>query len=353
MKIIFNSYFLSGEKAGIGHYSLNILNALKQVDDNLRIDEISNKYGLNKLIFEQIYLPIYLLLKRPDIYFSPSIVLPFISLSPSVVVVYDLVFKIFPKYYRGLINIFYLKMFFKRSLINAKKIIAISESTKRELVNIYNIPEEKIKVIHLAAAKEYRLYEDKDQLAKIREKYKLPKKYLLYVGTIEARKNVKGIIRAYFALPDKIRFSTKLVLCGKKGWGVGDLEKRLADHQEKDSVIFLDYVDGTDLPLIYNLASLFVYPSFYEGFGLPILEAMACGVPVITSNCSSMPEVSGDAALLVDPNNISEISDKMKDVLEHSELAMELRSKGMERAKMFSWERAGKETFELLEKVKK
>ncbi|MBI5698835.1 glycosyltransferase family 4 protein [Candidatus Saganbacteria bacterium] len=304
--------------------------------------------NLNKFVFEQIYLPIKLLFDRPQLYFSPSIILPYFIYTPSVIVVYDLIFDLFPQFYRGRINSFYLKLFFPRSLRRARAIIAISESTKHDLMRLYNIPEKKITVIHLAAAKEYRIIYDQDALVRVKRKYSLPENYILFVGTVEPRKNVRGLLRAYLSLPGRIREKHSLVICGQKGWGYDSLQRWLVDQPTRNGIIFLDYVEEADLPAVYNMAALFVYPSYYEGFGLPILEAMACGVPTITSSVSSIPEVAGEAAILIDPNNIGVLSDKIKSVLENEQVAGNLKDKGLAQAKKYSWGKTVQQTLELI-----
>jgi len=351
MKIAFNAYFLSGKKAGIGHYSQNILDALKQLSDGVKYNEVSNRFDLNKFIFEQIYLPGQLLLRRPKLFFSPSMILPFFNPVPSVMVVYDLVFKLFPEYYRGRLNLFYLNLFFGRSVTKAKKIIAISENTKNDLVRLYDVEASKVVVTPLAASVKFCVIDDKKRLSGVRTRYDLPDKFILFVGTIEPRKNVKRLIQAYLTLSNELRAEYKLVLCGQMGWGSKELVDWYTTQKEQGSVIFLNYISGDDLLLLYNLASLFVYPSFYEGFGLPVLEAMACGVPTITSNTSSMPEAAGDAAILIDPNNTIELSKSMRQVLQDKQLADKMRLQGLEQAKKFSWDKTAEATLEVFQGV--
>jgi len=353
MKIGFNAYFLKGLRAGIGRYSWNVLEGLRKIALNDRFSICDNPLGLNKFLFEQVYLPFKLWQDRPAVFFSPSMILPFWGKTPSVMVVYDLVFDLFPQYYRGLINQLYLKLFFAPSLLRAKKIIAISESTKMDLVNIYQVPPEKVRVIHLAAAEEYKIITDQARLSAIKRKYSLPDNYLLFVGTVEPRKNVRGLLQAYFSLPLSIRERHRLVICGQKGWGYKVLQAWLQDQPARDEVVFLNYVDEADLPAIYNQAALFVYPSFYEGFGLPVLEAMACGVPTITSKTSSIPEVAGDAAILIDPNDPAQLAEKISQVLADNALAEELRANGLKQASKFSWQKTAQETMKLIKELEK
>lgn len=345
MKIAANAYFLAGKRAGIGNYSWQVIKGLSKLYKEDQFLKIDNRYHLNKMLFEQVYLPALLFWRRPALFYSPSMVLPLLNMIPSIMVVYDLVFKIHPEYYRGHLNLWYLKVFFERSLFQSKKIIAISESTKKDLVSLYGVPEEKISVIHLAAGPNFCIIDKQDKLDAIRRRYQLPDEYILFVGTIEPRKNVQGLIAAYRQLSSELRNKYHLVLCGQQGWG------RDWQNEGDGAVRFLDYVRGDDLPAIYNLASLFVYPSFYEGFGLPVLEAMACGVPTITSNVSSLPEVAGDAAMLVDPHNVAEMSKTISLVLTDSQLCAGMKEKGISRAKQFSWDHTVMETREVIEAI--
>ena len=280
-----------------------------------------------------------------ELYFSTSIVLPYFIPCRSVVVVYDLVFKLFPEYYRGWINLAYLGVFFPPSLKRARQIIAISQCTKNDLVRLYGVSPDKIEVIYPAVGDQYRPITDQAWLNEIRRRYSLPNKFIFNVGTIEPRKNVARLVEAYRALPAELRAAYPLVLCGKKGWG--------KTFTEESGIILLDYVSEADLPLIYNLAALFVYPSMYEGFGLPILEALSCGIPVITSNVSSMPEVAGEAALLIDPQETGQLSAAMTKVLTDPILALEMGRKGLAQARKFSWEKAAAETLAVIKKVAK
>jgi glycosyltransferase involved in cell wall biosynthesis len=183
----------------------------------------------------------------------------------------------------------------------------------------------------------------------IREKYNLPHKFILYLGNIEPRKNLGGLIRAYNHLrreqPDLSEY--KLVIAGATGWKIGDTFVELNNSPYKDDVIFLGYVDKNDKAALYNLATVFVYPSFYEGFGFPPLEAMACGLPVVTSNISSLPEIVGGAALTIDPYNVQALSQAMIQVLDNEGLRDELSIKGLERAKNFSWQKTAQQYLDL------
>ena len=183
------------------------------------------------------------------------------------------------------------------------------------------------------------------------KKYQLPRSYLFYVGNISKHKNVDKIIEAFKKIKSKTNY--KLVIAGKLSFGSKDIKKKIKDLDLQDDVIFTGYVPEEDLPALYNGASLFVYPSFYEGFGLPPLEAMQCGCPVITSNTSSLPEVVGNAGIMVDPNDVDELAKQMERVLTNKKLQQKMRKAGLKQAKKFSWEKCARETLKVYEEVLK
>lgn len=229
------------------------------------------------------------------------------------------------------------------------KIIADSNSTKQDIISIFNIPEEKIKVIHLAADEQFKPL-DNDIVIEIKQKYNVNFPFILYVGTLEPRKNITTLIKAFYELKKK-NLEHKLVIAGKKGWKYKEIFETINNLNLQNEVKFTGYVPDEDLPGLYNGADLFVYPSLYEGFGLPPLEAMACGIPVITSNTSSLPEVVGNAGIMVDPLDVNKFAYSINEVLTNGALNMELRKKGLERAKMFSWEKCARETLKVYEGI--
>ena len=231
------------------------------------------------------------------------------------------------------------------------KIIAISENTKNDLINLYRIAPERIKVIYVAADEVYRPMENPERTAHIRQKYTLPDRFILFVGVIEPRKNIVRLIKAYNQIKGKIQ--QKLIIVGKKGWLYEDVFKTVDRLSLNQDVNFLGYVPKEDLAFLYTACDLFIYPSLYEGFGLPPLEAMACGAPVISSNTSSLPEVVGDAGILVTPTSTEELSAAMYKVLTDENLRNEMKLKGLERAKLFSWKKTAQETIKIYEEIYK
>ncbi len=240
----------------------------------------------------------------------------------------------------------------------ADAVLTISRHSKNDLEKYLKLPGSKITVTHLAAGNKFRLLSEAE-IAPALERAGVVRPYILYVGSVEPRKNLLRLLDAY---QEVLRWSERsaprsaprwrLVIVGARNyWKSSPVAEKMSQLGLQDQVTFTGYVPDEDLPALYNAASLFVFPSLYEGFGLPVLEAMACGAPVVTSNTSSLPEVAGDAALLVDPYDVQAIAAAMRRVLEDPALAEELRQKGLTRAKLFTWEKTARQTIAVYEKV--
>jgi glycosyltransferase involved in cell wall biosynthesis len=238
-----------------------------------------------------------------------------------------------------------------RAVERSNMMISSSQATKNDLMKYYDVPDKKIRVVHLAPGDHFRPITDDAVKARCREKYGLSSPYILALGGPHPRKNLRGLIRAFAAARTRLRSEHQLVFFG----GTADLADLHRDDIEKERVSgdvrFIYPVPDDDLPVIYSMADLFVYPSLYEGFGIPIVEAMSCGTPVVTSNVSSMPEVAADAALLVDPGQPEDICEKIVSVLDDPDLQRSLRQKGLERAKDFSWDKNARETMAVYREV--
>jgi glycosyltransferase involved in cell wall biosynthesis len=300
------------------------------------------------------------ILDNPNIIFAPNInILPRNILNKTIITFHDLSFERFPAFFSLKSRLWYK---FIRTGFLAKKcisIIAVSSSTKEDIKKIYGISNRKIKVIPLGKREELKATvlrtkgNDRERLAIIKEKYKLPNKFILYLGTLEPRKNIIGIIRAYNLLRKNNKFNAyKLVLAGPKGWLFKKIFKEAKKSLYTQDIIFTGPILRNNRTYFYNLASIFIYPSFLEGFGLPPLEAMACGLPVITSNRSSLPSVVANAAVMVDPYKIGDIAWAVEEILRDKNLYEELRKRGLERAELFSWRKTAKETLILFEIIK-
>jgi glycosyltransferase involved in cell wall biosynthesis len=276
-----------------------------------------------------------------DLFHATDHLLPRFSGVKSVFTLHDLVFCFYPETHK-LLNRWFLTLMMPRFLKAADAVIAVSEHTKKDAIHMYGVHENKIKVIHEGVNAGFRR-RPADAVAAVRHRYSLPDRFILSVGTIEPRKNFTSLVEAYHALKN-LGTDCRLVIVGKRGWLYEGFFRRLRELGLEDEVIFPGFVPDDDLPPLYSAADLFVFPSLYEGFGLPVLEAMACGTPVVTSNASSLPEVVGDAALLVDPNDVQALIRAMSAVLDDKDLRGELRAKGPRQAAKFSWENAAHET---------
>src|SRR3989304_37868 len=239
----------------------------------------------------------------------------------------------------------------EESIRNAQAIIAISEHTKKALVERLGAPPGLITVTHLAAGPEFREVREAATLDGVRRKYSLPQRYILFMGSLEPRKNVKTLLNAYASMTGAGNREFSLVRAGAPGWMNSDVPCIVRELGIEERTVFPGYIEGGDLNAVYSGASVFVYPSLYEGFGLPILEAFASGTPVVTSNISSMPEVAGDAAVLVDPNDAAELAAAIEGLLTDEGRQRDLRARGLGRSALFSWERCAKETIAVYEKV--
>ncbi len=269
---------------------------------------------------------------------------------PTVLTVHDLIFRHLPEHHKHL-NRWYLNVTMPLYCRRADHIIAVSEATRRDLMAAYNLPREKISVIHEAADLRFVPQPEKG-VAAVRAHYGLPEDFLLYVGTIEPRKNLVRLLHVWEGLYAAGE-APPLVIVGKRGWLSDDFFIALEESPSREAVILTGYVLDMDLPTIYAAATAFVFPSLYEGFGLPPLEAMACGTPVACGDGSSLPEVVGDAALLFDPTDEEAMERDLRRLLSDAGLREELRERGLRRAAQFSWERTARETLVVYERLRK
>lgn len=298
-----------------------------------------------KKLWTQIGLPLHLFLerKKPDIFMSPTHYAPRFSLIPTVVSVMDLSYLHFPELFKKT-DLYQLTNWTSYSVKQAKHVITISLSSKNDIIKYYGIEDKKVSVVYLGLKP---LMKDTAKISKevLKEKYTINSNYILFVGTLQPRKNIARLIEAFSLIKDK---TLQLVIIGKKGWLYEDIISAPQKFSVADRVKFLDYVTDEDLPAFYTYAECFVLPSLYEGFGLPVLEAMQYGCPVIISNVSSLPEAGGDAAVYVDPHNTSDIVEKIENVLKNKKLRQEMIRKGYEQVKKFSWDKTAKEVLDIL-----
>lgn len=270
------------------------------------------------------------------------------SKTKRILTVFDLTSVLFPENIS--IKSKLIVKLYPRVYSNTDKIITISESAKKDLINLYKIPEEKIIVTPLGADKKFRRITDNTALMKVKKKYHLPENFLLFVGTIEPRKNLENLIKAYS--PFKNRNTIKLVIVGKKGWKYDPFFQTIKKLDLEKDVLLTGFVDDNDLPYFYNLAKVFVYPSFYEGFGLPVLEAMACGCPIITSNTSSFPEIVGNAGIMINPYSLeNELIPALQKIFYNLNYRNNLIKKGFLQAKKFNWKNCAEKTLNVYQSL--
>jgi glycosyltransferase involved in cell wall biosynthesis len=270
--------------------------------------------------------------------------------TPTVLTVHDLIFKLFPQHHRRL-NYWYLNAAMPLFAHRADAIIAISQATKNDLIRHYGTPDNKIIVVREAAAPHFRVVPD-SEVARVRAKYDLPERFLLSVGTIEPRKNLSRLVESLARLRTYDR-RLRLIVVGAKGWLYDDFFARIEALNLKEAVRLLGYVPDQDLPAVYRAATIYVMASMYEGAGLPVLEAMACGAPVVSSRESSMPELGADVARYFNPYDVDHMTDVIREVLADDYLRDEMAAAGPERAARFSWERAARETLAVYRSVRR
>jgi len=346
---------------GIGTYIRNLLRQLARIDQNTEyvllcrepdvgiaaqlgpnfrgVVEPSPNYSFR----EQIHVPWVLRRERPDVFHAPHYVLPPAVRCRSVVTIHDCIHLMFPQYLPNRAAYAYARASMWAAARRSDRILTVSEASKRDILHFFNVKPEKIVVVYNAIDEHFSATPSEEQVARIKERYQLDHKFVLYVGNIKPHKNLVRLIEAFSQLR-RTHDDLKLLIIGDEISRLPALRRAVHRNKLHKFVRFLGYLKDDTLTVLYRLASVFVFPSLYEGFGLPPLEAMASGTPVVTSNVSSLPEVTGDAAVLVDPYDIDSIGDGMRRILDDPRLAAELRVKGLKRAREFSWERSVEKT---------
>jgi len=381
--------FAKGMRTGVEEYTINLLSHLLPKDKSIKYRLFYNAFREPDLKFEFLKLSnvklkiwripnrifdLFLrflrfpkldkILGKVDIFLSPHFLLTPLSKGiKRIIVFYDLAFIRFPEFFSFRKWFWHRFMYSKKQAQKADLIVAISQSTKEDLINLYKIEPEKIKVIYPGISKKFRpINKNSQNLLKVKKKYNLPDDFILYFGTIEPRKNILGLVKAFERLKSQdINFLSdirwqgfegrvgtqekknfdflklKLVIAGVRGWLYEEIFESVEKSLFKKDIIFTGFIEDEDKPYLYNLADVFVYPSFFEGFGLPPLEAMACGVPAVVSNKSSLSEVVGRGAVMIDAHNIDEITLVVREILENQALKRYLIEQGLKRAKQFNW----------------
>jgi len=287
----------------------------------------------------------------PDVLFVPAHVLPLYCPVPAVVTVHDLGYHYYPEAHRKF-DRWYLDWTTRRHTRVAQHLVADSLATQQDLVDFYDADPSKIDVVYLGRDESLVPVTNANVIKQTREKYRIEGDYLLYLGTLHPRKNLVRLVEAFHQAGTALQNGEiKLVIAGKKGWLYNAIFERVRQLGLTNQVMFTGYIEDGDKPALLSGALAYVFPSLYEGFGLPVLEAMACGTPVLTSNISSLPEVAGEAALLVDPHNTADIADGLTQLITNSDLRQQLVAQGYQQIQKFSWQKAAAQVFELLEKT--
>lgn len=303
-----------------------------------------------KLLWDQFAIPLLVKREKLDLIFNPKFTVPLFSGCKTVFAIHGMEWYIYPEVYNWY-DIIYVKIALPFYCRKADAIVAVSKLVKSDIINYIGIYKDKIKTIYEAANKIFRPLRDQDTLIAIKEKYNLPDRFILYVGGIFPSKNFGGLVKAFYNL--KKKGSYKLVVVGSKRWKFEKDFKLINELDLNDDIHFTGRIPQIDLPAFYNLAEIFVFPSLYEGFGIPVLEAMACGCPVIASKTGALPEIAGDAAAFIDPYDIKEMSDTMNKVLTNENFRQELIEKGYKQVKNFSWDKCATEIIEVFRELER
>ncbi len=346
------------QRTGTEGYSLRLIQALLALDQRNDYTLYFNQAPASGLLdqgprcrhrvmpfprlWTHLRLSAELALHPPDLLLVPAHVLPLLHPRRSVVTVHDLGYLREPQAHRPLDRL-YLDLSNRYHVRAATRLLAISQATKDDLVSRYGVRPERVSVTYLAAGDDMRPVEDAAKVAAAKSRCGIAGDYLLYVGTLQPRKNLPRLVQAFAPVAAQ-QPALQLVLAGKKGWMYGEIFAQVRRLGLESRVVFTGYVAADDLPVLYSGALAFVFPSLYEGFGMPVLEAMACGAPVVASNTSSLPEVAGDAALLVDPMDLAALSAALSRIAGDPALRSDLRARGLVQAARFSWERCARET---------
>lgn len=367
-----------GKKTGVEEYTRNILEQLFELDKKNQYVLFLNSFHkpqFDLVIFskyknvsiKQFHYPNKILnfcfwylrwpfvdkmLGEVDIFFMPNI--NFVALSKKtklVLTIHDLSYEIFSQTFSMKRRLWHHILNPRKLCQTADKIIAVSESTKSDIVSRWRILEEKVKVVYNGIPADFeQLDRNNPKLIEVKDKYGLPFNFIFYLGTIEPRKNIPAIVKAYDHLreinnPQLDKY--KLVIAGSKGWKTKNILSVMRNAKFTDDIIFISNITNEDKAAVYTMASLFVYPSFFEGFGIPVLEAMRCGVPTITSNTSSLPEVVGEGAIMIDPDKPDELYSAMKELLLNRDFHADMQQQALRQAVRFNWKASARELLKI------
>jgi len=383
MTILFDIRPLTDEKySGIGEYTFRLLTALLERDSENRyilfynaFKDVSrrlpdfSKYQNVRVVRRRFPNKIFnyallwfwgrprfdkLVKEKVDIFFMPHINFAAVSKNvKSVVAIHDLSFLVNPEFFSWRKNAWHSFVNVKKLVKRFNRVVAVSKYTQQDLIEVCGAAPQKVTAIYSGLDESLRpINKDSDELRLVKEKYSLRKPFILFLATLEPRKNVEGLVKAFDILKSSGNFpDLELVLAGGRGWRAAPIFKAIKEAKFSSDIKVLNYIDSKDRAALYNLAAVFAYPSFYEGFGFPPLEAMACGTPVVAAANSSLPELLESDAVLVDAYNPSSIAEGLKEVLSDNALASELSARGLKKAAAFSWEKTAEQYLELFAKL--
>lgn len=357
------------ERTGTEEYAYQLIKNLTKIDlafcqfflyvregSEVNMD-LAQNFSIKRIkggkLWTQLRLSWELLMHPVDLLFVPSHSVPFVHPRKTVVTIHGLEFKVCPECYSsGARKILDINTFL--SILFARKIIVPSESTKKDLMRFYHVKPEKIKVVNHGIEYKTRNISANSEGGACRAKIRKNIFYILFIGRLEKRKNIVNLIKAFNRLKErtnKDKEDFKLILAGKAGYGFDEIKKEIENSEHKNDIVLTGYVSEEKKEGLYEEADLFVFPSFSEGFGMPVLEAMSYGVPVICSNTSSLPEISGDSVLMVDPYSVENMAEALEKISGDDINRESMVNKGFENIKRFSWKKCAKETMEVIMKV--
>jgi glycosyltransferase involved in cell wall biosynthesis len=382
MHIVIDARYVSRRQSGVGHYTQHLVGGLAAIDRENRYTCVVVRDGPGlplpdgavrrwrhwptRVSFENhlvgdawllAYLPVRLRRLAADVYHGPAVFLPLVKLGyRTVVTIHDLVSFLFPQTVPRKYAV-YMRLMTRLAVRSADRIIAVSGATRDDLRTVLGVPDDKVVVIHEAVGPEFAAPAEPAALAAVTRRYGIRPPYCLFVGNLEPRKNLSRLIEAFGLL--RVRSvgagaagaPPQLVLAGTRGWLYSGIFATVEAQGGAPDIVFTGYVPPADLPLLYAGAACFVFPSLYEGFGLPVLEAMAAGTPVVASRVGAIPEVAGDAALLVDARRPAELAEALETVLTDPALRARLVARGRVRARSFTWEAVARQTLAAYEAV--
>jgi glycosyltransferase involved in cell wall biosynthesis len=358
MKLALNASFCARPATGSGQYLLHLVQEFARPEYGVEAQLLKppSDGNIDKLRFEQFGFPRAAQKSGADLAHVPYFGSAFLPRIPTVVTVHDLIPLVLPAY-RGTLKVQAYTRLVSMAAQRAQWIIADSVASQRDIIRLLGIPESKVRVIYLAADERYRPVTDPAQLSTVRAKYGLPEQYVLYLGGFDQRKNLPNLLRAFTKVARGMGQDCWLAIAGRlpaqRTPLFPDVERLVTELDLTKNVDFIGEVDEVDKPALYTLAGCFAWPSCYEGFGLPVLEAMACGTPIVAGNRGSLPEIVGNAGFLVEPDDINRMAGAIIASLIDEPLRREHRAKGLAQSAKFSWQKCAAETVEVYREVLK